>query len=60
MEDPPPLVVVLINFFQLGPNDGFRQSQPEMYDYVQSSYRTAGRWRSYLLLGRNDLVGNAS
>jgi hypothetical protein len=59
-ESPPPVVVALVNFYQLGPDEGFRASQPEMYEFVRTRYRAAGRWGNYLLLGRNDLVRDAS
>ena len=58
-ESPPPVVVALVNFYQMGPDDGFRASQPEMYDFVRARYRAAGRFGSYILLGRNDLVHDA-
>jgi len=55
-EHPPPVVVALRNFYDLGPGDGFRASQPEMYEFIRTRYRPAGRWGNYILLGRNDIV----
>ena len=45
--------------YQLAPDDGFRASQPEMYEFISTHYRAAGRWGNLLLLGRNDLVREA-
>lgn len=30
------------------------------YEFVRTRYRPAGRWGNYMLLGRNDLVRDAS
>ena len=56
-EGPPPIVIAPAYFYDLGPSQGFRGSQPEVYAFVSSLYRSAGRWGNVLLLVRKDLVG---
>lgn len=51
MRHPPALVVVPMNFWQLGPDDDVRASLPEITDVVRQHYRTVvDRRGRYMLL----------
>ena len=58
MQDPPKVVIVTEGFFSLPPTDMFRESQPELYDFLARHYaRIIYHQDGWMLLTRTELKG---